>query len=264
MVNSSAYALAIAAVIGVFHSAGPARAQTAATKPALSSKVATRPARVATSRPASDPVLAPVVDDPRLPRVLLIGDSISMGYTLPVRELLKGKANVHRPPENCGPTIRGIEKLGAWLGDGSWNVIHFNFGLHDLKYVGDKHQVSLEDYEKNLRAMVKRLKQTKARLIWCSTTPAPAGAKNPLRRTEDVLAYNAVAAKIMKEEGVAIDDLYVYALPRIKDIQRPANVHFSERGSKFLARRVADSILKALNGEGAKAEPSAPDGHPGL
>jgi hypothetical protein len=45
----------------------------------------------------TDPSLDPINDDPALPRVLLIGDSISMGYTLPVRTALKGKANVHRP-----------------------------------------------------------------------------------------------------------------------------------------------------------------------
>src|SRR3954452_21572573 len=83
-----------------------------------------------------------------------------MGYTLPVREMLKGVANVHRPPTNCGPTTRGVEQIDAWLGDGKWDVIHFNFGLHDLKYVDKdgknaspekgKAQVSLEQYARNL------------------------------------------------------------------------------------------------------------------
>ena len=78
-------------------------------------------------------IFAPITDDPKLPRVLLIGDSISMGYTLPVRKMLAGTANVHRVPENAGDTARGLEKLDAWLGDKPWDVIHFNFGLHDLK-----------------------------------------------------------------------------------------------------------------------------------
>ena len=46
----------------------------------------------------SDPdPFEPIQDNPALPRVLLIGDSISIGYTLPVRELLDGRANLHRP-----------------------------------------------------------------------------------------------------------------------------------------------------------------------
>src|SRR5690349_5233165 len=64
-----------------------------------------------------------VVDDAKLPRVLLIGDSISIGYTVAVRELLHGKANVHRIPTNGGPTTNGLAHLPAWLGAGKWDVI---------------------------------------------------------------------------------------------------------------------------------------------
>jgi len=81
----------------------------------------------------ANPAMRPIEDIPALPRVLLIGDSISIGYTVPVRELLKGAANVHRIPENGGPTTRGLERLDAWLGTNHWDVIHFNWGLHDLK-----------------------------------------------------------------------------------------------------------------------------------
>jgi lysophospholipase L1-like esterase len=189
---------------------------------------------------------APIADNPALPRVLLIGDSISIGYTLPVRELLKGQANVHRPRFNCGPTTRGLENLDAWLGKGRWDVIHFNFGLHDLRVKDGKPQVTLEDYEKNLRQIVKRLKKTGATLIWCSTTPVPGKTDKPLRSDKDVLAYNSVAKKIMDENQIAIDDLYAFALPKLKEIQLPANVHFSVKGSKVLAAHVTEEISKAL------------------
>ena len=76
---------------------------------------------------------APIKDDPKLPRVLLVGDSISIGYTLPTRDFLKGKANLHRIPTNGGPTTRGLANIDAWLGKSKWDIIHFNWGLHDLK-----------------------------------------------------------------------------------------------------------------------------------
>ena len=88
-----------------------------------------------------NPVLAEIEDAPNLPRVLIIGDSISMGYTLHTRKRLKGKANLHRPPTNCGPTTKGLEEIDAWLGEKSWDVIHFNWGLHDLKYMNEKGQL---------------------------------------------------------------------------------------------------------------------------
>jgi acyl-CoA thioesterase-1 len=193
----------------------------------------------------ADPSLLPIDDQPGVPRVLLIGDSISMGYTIPVREALKGKANVHRPPENCGPTSRGMERLESWLGTGHWDVIHFNFGLHDLRLDDGKHQVPLEQYEQNLRTMVARLKRTGARLIWCSTTPVPEKS-NPPRRETDVVAYNDMARKIMAENGIPIDDLHSFALPRLSTIQRPDNVHFTTEGSRVLAQQVAASIAEAL------------------
>jgi acyl-CoA thioesterase-1 len=192
-----------------------------------------------------NPAFAKVADDPKLPRVLLIGDSISIGYTVPVRDLLKGKANVHRIPTNGGPTTRGVQMIDRWLGDGKWDVIHFNWGLHDLKYISGKHQVSPEDYGKNLRTLVARLKKTGAKLIWCSTTPVPKGVSPP-RTNDDVLRYNAMAAKIMKAEGVPTNDLYSFAAKRLEKIQRPRNVHFTPAGSKTLATQVAGSIETAL------------------
>ena len=67
----------------------------------------------------------PAEINPELPNVLLIGDSISMGYTKPVREKMKGIANVFRPATNCGPTTKGVAELDKWLEDRKWSVIHF-------------------------------------------------------------------------------------------------------------------------------------------
>jgi len=193
-----------------------------------------------------DPSLAPIQDVAGLPRVLLIGDSISMGYTLPVRELLKGKANVHRIPTNGGPTLRGLESLKRWLGDGKWDVIHFNWGLHDLRLDdAGKYQVPLDEYEKNLKELVKQLKATGAKLVWCSTTPVPEKCTPP-RKNADVIAYNAAAKKIMDDNGIALDDLYAFALPKIKELQLPDNVHFGPEGSAELAKAVVASLQPAL------------------
>jgi acyl-CoA thioesterase-1 len=194
---------------------------------------------------APNPAMLPIQDKPGLPRVLLIGDSISIGYTIPVREALAGKANVHRPKDNCGPTSRGLEKLDEWLGKGRWDVIHFNFGLHDLYYVEGKHRVPIEQYEKNLRQITERLKKTGATLVWCSTTPVPPGCE-PNRKAGDEVPYNVVAKKIMDENHIAIDDLCSFARPQLDKIQLPKNVHFSAEGSKVLAGQVAGTIVKAL------------------
>jgi GDSL-like Lipase/Acylhydrolase family len=194
-----------------------------------------------------DPSLHPVEDVAGLPRVLLIGDSISMGYTIPVQKLLEGKANVHRIPTNGGPTINGTAHIKEWLGDGKWDVIHFNWGLHDIRYMPDgTRQVSPEDYEKNLRSLVATLKATGAKLIWCSTTPVVEGTANPVRKNEDVLTYNAIAKKVMDENGIQIDDLYTFALPQLSTIQLPKNVHYNAPGYETLAKQVVATITPDL------------------
>ncbi|MEO0476194.1 MAG: SGNH/GDSL hydrolase family protein [Planctomycetota bacterium] len=210
----------------------------------------------AQNKKKQNPVLAPIEDDPGLPRVLIIGDSISMGYTLDTRAMLKGKANLHRPPTNCGPTTRGLEQLDDWLGEGKWDVIHFNWGLHDLKYQNEKgqlvdadkgkQQVSIEQYAKNLEALVERLKKTDAKLIWRNTTPVPEGSKG--RVAGDAARYNAAAAEVMAKHDVQTHDLYTFAKEHEKEIQLPKNVHYTKAGSKKLAEQVVAVIEAALSG----------------
>jgi len=198
-----------------------------------------------------DPAFASVRDDPALPRVLLIGDSISIGYTVPVRTALAGTANVHRIPVNGGTSANGLAHIDEWLGDSRWDVIHFNWGLHDLWTTDGKQRIPVAQYEENLKTLVARLKKTKAKLIWCSTTPVPADIAIKTRCNADVIAYNAAAKKVMDENGVPIDDLYAFALPRLKEVQIPANVHFTGKGSEVLAGPVSVAIRNALTNSGA-------------
>ena len=71
-------------------------------------------------------------------------------------------------------------------------------------------------------------------------------ARRTVRAKGDAAIYNRAAVKIMKNHGVAINDLYSFALPRLNEIQRQSNVHFTPQGSQQLAERCAKSILKAL------------------
>lgn len=216
----------------------------------------------AAPKKAPNPAMAKVEDVPGLPRVLLIGDSISIGYTVAVREKLKGKANIHRPLTNCGPTTTGVANLDAWLetggADKKWDVIHFNWGLHDLKYMGPNgenladpsaatshRQVSPEDYGRNLESLVERLKKTGARLIWRNTTPVPDGAKGRVKGDE--LVYNEIAKDVMARASVPTHDLYSFAKERLDRIQKPADVHFTPEGSDILADDVVRVILEALH-----------------
>ena len=179
-----------------------------------------------------------VKDDPKLPRILLIGDSVSRGYTQPTRKALAGKANVHRAPANCGPTASGLKNLDAWLGEGKWDVIHFNFGIHDRA-------TPAADYVKRLEEIVVRLEKTGAKLIWASTTPIP---DNPAQKqtAQSVVEKNALAAEVMKKHGIPTDDLFGAMTPRLKEFQPPLDVHFTGAGYDFLGATVGEAILGRL------------------
>lgn len=172
-----------------------------------------------------------VEDDPQLPRVLLIGDSVSRAYTENVRKRLAGKANVHRAPANCGPTATGLRKIDIWLGDGQWDLIHFNFGIHDRN-------TRIADYTDRLEQLIVRMKKTSATLIFANTTPLPDVPKKRFT-AESIVERNAAAAKVMARHGIAINDLFTAITPRLAELQRPDDCHFTGPGNAFLGETVA-------------------------
>jgi len=200
-----------------------------------------------------------------LPKVLILGDSISLGYTEPVRQLLKDKADVRRPKENCQHSANGVKKLEGWLGTEKWDVIHFNFGIWDTHKLDEKGALvrdetgktglrlrhTPEQYRENMAAIVKRLKRTEASLIFASTTPV---LRYKGERLQDLTRLNDVAGELMKGNDVAVNDLYSLVLPNAKEWQTADHVHFNKLGNEQLAKRVAETIEGAL-AQRAKAKP---------
>lgn len=179
-----------------------------------------------------------VEDDPKLPRVLLIGDSVSRAYTQTVRKELAGKANVHRAPANCGPTATGVKKLDVWLGDGMWDIIHFNFGIHDRN-------TNIDDYTQRLNALITRMKATGAEVVWASTTPIPDVAEKKWT-AESIVERNNAAAEVAAKHGLATDDLYEAIEPRLAELQNENDCHFNAAGNEFLGVQVARFLEKSL------------------
>lgn len=182
-----------------------------------------------------------VEDDPALPRSLLIGDSISRGYTVTVRHALAGKVNVHRAPANCGPTTQGLKRLDVWLGDGAWDLIHFNFGVHDRRS-------KVEEYTERLGTIAERLKERGAKLVWASSTPLSSGAEGKFTPGM-MLPLNEAAAQVMGRHGIPVNDLHAVAKPVLADIQTSDGCHFNTEGYRLLGGAVAARILKELGRE---------------
>ncbi|MCE9518241.1 MAG: SGNH/GDSL hydrolase family protein, partial [Verrucomicrobia bacterium] len=173
-------------------------------------------------KPATPPVIPPNPDN--LPKVLLIGDSISGGYHKLVAKALEGKAVVAKSSDNGESTAVGVLKIDGWLGDTKWDVIHFNWGVWDMygwQYASDDRSPAM--YAQRLESLVVRMKKTGAKLIWATTTPVPPKPEATMLKrwkTEVVidekleLQYREAALQVMKKHGVTVNDLYALLKPR--------------------------------------------------
>jgi dienelactone hydrolase/lysophospholipase L1-like esterase len=209
------------------------------------------------------------VESDDLPKVVLIGDSIRMGYAPLVAERLKGKAVVVSHSVNGGDSANVLKNLGEWIIGEKPTLVHLNCGLHDLKLDKQlkKHQVELAPYEVNLKDIVTRIrKETNAALVFASTTPilderhAKHGAHFD-RFNADVERYNAVAQKVMRELGVTIHDLnWLVNKNNPAKMLLADGTHYTPEGNAILADAVADCALRQLSVMQYNFRPSTPSG----
>jgi hypothetical protein len=215
--------------------------------------------------PKEDPV---GIDDPELPRVLVVGDSISMNYHEAARRALKGTANYYRIDGNSGSTVDAVRNLDMWLGDYTqprrhWDLIQFNSGLHDMKQkvLRGPYAVPIDQYKANLRREIAILKKTGAALIWCSTTPVQndSGSANYAFRTKGAeKAFNAAALEVMREyPEIRINDLgkMVNESKTFDEWRRARDVHFYRPEEQAaLGKAVADAVRQAMGDRQIESE----------
>ncbi len=189
--------------------------------------------------------------------VVLIGDSIRMGYQPYVAELLAGEAEVWGPDENGGNTVNLLTHLHAWARRRDPDVVHVNAGLHDLRtdhYGGRDTIVPLEHYRDNVAHILRfLLEQTDAAVVWATTTPvvdelahaSHAKLDDFDRYDEDVRAFNAEAVEVAHSMNVPVNDLYGIAAGR-GATQTADGVHFTADGYRVLGEAVAEAIRPML------------------
>ena len=188
-----------------------------------------------------------------MPKVVLVGDSIRMGYAPLVAKRLDGKAIVISAKPNGEDSGNVLKNLDEWVINETPDVVHINAGLHDLKLKDTSYQVPLVDYEKNLKTILERIrKETKAKIIFATTTPIldslHAQRKAGFDRFEaDVRNYNIAAVSVMKQAGLPINDLHELVESRGKEkLMGGDGTHYTQEGYEMLAVAVTDSILRSL------------------
>lgn len=185
----------------------------------------------------------PDANETKLPRVLLIGDSITGGYGPKVEDALKGKASVARltTSKSIGDPVL-LTELALVLGQCRFDVVHFNNGLHGSGY-------SEEEYRQQFPELVATVRKhaAQAKLIWATTTPVrQAGNLSVIAEdTKRVEARNKIAAEFAAREKIAVNDLFGL----VKDHPEwwsADGVHYNAQGIAAQAAQVATRIAEAL------------------
>ena len=185
-------------------------------------------------------------NEAKLPRVLLIGDSITRAYYPEVEKRLAGKAYVGRLSSSAFISDPALTKqIIMVLSQYKFDVIHFNNGMHGWQH-------SEKEYDDAFPKFLATIKQyaPNAKLIWADTTTlkvSPESNPNdPGHATDDrIAARNDIALKYIKPEGIDVDDLF--SLSKGHPEYHSDNVHFNNQGVTLQAAQVASHIQKLLS-----------------
>lgn len=192
-------------------------------------------------------------------RILLLGDSIRLGYEPYVRGLLQGTAHVLAPVENCEHTVNLLLRFCHWVVPVQPDIIHLNAGLWDTRRItrgGSENIIPPEAYVRNVRLLVTLIREhTRARLIWATTTPVNQSdydrvndqRGNAGRHGPDIDLYNSLALEIMHDLKVPVNDLHGY-VERTGPAALLADdgIHYTAAGSERLAEQVVSALRPLL------------------
>ena len=166
--------------------------------------------------------------NPKLPDVLLLGDSISRNYYATVKRLLANQANVYLMATSASvgdPRLpRQIVSFCKMQGV-RFDVVHFNNGMHGWTYTEDDYRRAFPNFLRTIRSSAKG-----AKLIWATTTPVKVDAV-PGPTNSRVDARNAIAKTFIDAEHIPIDDQHELMMHH-RDLYEDT-VHFNKSGAEI-------------------------------
>lgn len=221
----------------------------AANRVAITSLLMLSPAILAAQKPVSIPEeiewtweVRPPHPDPKLPNVLLIGDSLSRNYFPEVTKDLAGVANVYLMASSTSigdPRLpRQIREFAA-MEHVPFRIVHFNNGMHGWDYTEAQFKAAFPEFLHTVRSLV----ASDNDLIWATITPVRPKAFNGATN-ERIDARNAIANTFITAAHIPIDDQHALMMQHRNLYQD--TVHFNEAGSKLMGDQVAASLRKQL------------------
>ena len=192
-------------------------------------------------------------------RVLLLGDSIRMGYDEYVKEILAGEFEVIYDDFDNGrfSAYTLWQANQAFKNQGRFDVVHWNNGYWDMnvEYPMTEAMHPVDEYVHFLSRILSQIRNNGAVPIFATTTPilSKEAAADVVREGIDsfkydnewVVKYNASAVKFMQGEGVTVNDLYALCIKDKYYYKCPDLLHLTEEGYRRCAEQTAIAIRKA-------------------
>ena len=186
--------------------------------------------------------------------ILLIGDSIRIGYDKAVQNTLKNKANVYFPEDNCrfaSYVLRYIHEYKSILGENNVDVLHWNAGLWDcLRLFGEVPHTPRVVYVYYIERICIRIKKLfpDAQVIFATSTSVQSELMSPnfKRYNEEIEAYNAAAVKVVSKYGFQVNDLYAVSIMLPTEAHSDAVHYYTPMGTKVFTEQVLSYLLPAL------------------
>ncbi len=184
-------------------------------------------------------------EETELPRVLLIGDSIVAGYNESVAKELEGKATVaFYSTSKCVGDSSIYNELKYALGEYEIDLVHFNNGLHGFTTTEEDYGKFLAQYTDKLQKMV-----WDTQLVWAMSTPITE-VGNPAAMDSEkntrVIERNRLAAEVMSERGIPVNDLYSLMADCQEEYSAGDGYHYNAEGTEFQGKHVAEFIMQIL------------------
>ena len=190
--------------------------------------------------------------------ILLIGDSIRMGYDKSVRESLKNIANVYFPEENCrfaSYVLRYIHEYKRLVDDNKVDVLHWNAGLWDcLRLFGEDPHTPIDIYAYYIDRICQRIEKLfpEAKVIFATSTSVQSELMSPdfKRYNEEIEAYNEAAVKVVSKYGFQINDLYQTSVSLPAEAHSDPVHYYTPIGTKVFTEQVLSCLYHALEVDG--------------
>lgn len=189
-------------------------------------------------------------------KIVLIGDSIRMGYDKYVKEALQGVAEVYYPEENCRFAQNTLRFLHEWKRKGEWpddiDLVHWNAGLWDVAEIyGDEPLSPIKYYSEMIARIDKRIRLLfpNAKVVFALSTAIREWGYSGMfiRRNATIERYNQAAMDALADTDTVINDLYAHTVNVPPECCSDVTHYNTPAGAAYMGNKVLSAICPLLD-----------------